>query len=75
MKRHRFNENWDDPFSPGALSRFILWNKKTIKESTEHYKNKFNLWMRLNIIFIFVSYLYKQQLKNELNLIKNTYSS
>ena len=33
LKRHKFNENWDDPISPGALSRFILWNKRTIRES------------------------------------------
>lgn len=25
LKRHRARENWDDPYSPGALSRWLLW--------------------------------------------------
>jgi hypothetical protein len=33
IKRHRKNENWKDLMSAGALSRWILWNKKTFKES------------------------------------------
>ena len=26
LKRHRRRENWNDPESPGALSRWILWH-------------------------------------------------
>ena len=25
LKRHSKNENWDDPYSAGALSRWLLW--------------------------------------------------
>ena len=28
LDRHRKRENWNDPQSAGALSRYILWNKK-----------------------------------------------
>lgn len=41
IERHRANERWDDPYSAGALSRYILWNKTTIEASYISYKNKF----------------------------------
>ena len=34
IKRHQVNENFDDPFSAGSLSRWLLWG-----ESTDLYKN------------------------------------
>lgn len=34
-------ENWSDPYSAGALSRYILWNKSTLKESIDDYKKRF----------------------------------
>jgi hypothetical protein len=43
LNRHKKNENWEKPDTPGALSRWILWNKKTLKASLKDYKNKFNL--------------------------------
>lgn len=43
LKRHRANENWNDPKSAGALSRFVLWNKPTLKSSIEDYKKRFGL--------------------------------
>ena len=43
IARHRINENWNDPFSAGALSRYILWNKPNYKESVLDYKKRFNL--------------------------------
>jgi hypothetical protein len=33
IERHKKNENWNNVESAGYLSRFILWNKPTIKES------------------------------------------
>ena len=30
--RHQKRENWNE-INPGSLSRYILWNKKTINES------------------------------------------
>jgi hypothetical protein len=41
LLRHRNNENWKDGKSAGALSRFILWNKPTIKASLQDYKMRF----------------------------------
>jgi hypothetical protein len=44
LARHRKRENWDDPRSAGALSRFILWNKPTIEESIDDYVRRFNMY-------------------------------
>tara|TARA_R110000782_G_scaffold84594_3_gene164956 strand:- start:316 stop:603 length:288 start_codon:yes stop_codon:yes gene_type:complete len=43
LKRHRRRENWNDPESAGALSRWILWNKETRGASIKDYKKRFNL--------------------------------
>lgn len=41
--RHRKNESWDKPMTPGALARWILWNKPTLKESIADFKKRFDL--------------------------------
>jgi hypothetical protein len=41
LTRHRKNENWNDPKSAGALSRWILWNEPTIQASLRDYKRRF----------------------------------
>lgn len=43
LKRHRKNEDWEDPRTPGALSRWILWNKPTVEKSIESYIKRFNM--------------------------------
>lgn len=43
IARHQKRENWDSPMTRGALSRWILWNKPTLRESIADYKRKFNL--------------------------------
>ena len=43
LNRHRAREKWNDPITAGALSRWILWNKRSLRESINDYKNKFNL--------------------------------
>ena len=43
LKRHRRRENWNNPESAGALSRWILWNKETRAASIRDYKRRFNL--------------------------------
>ena len=43
MSRHRTREKWSDPMTAGALSRYILWNKPTLRASIEDYKLRFNL--------------------------------
>lgn len=41
--RHKKRENWNDPQTPGSLSRWVLWNKKTLKDSIDDYKRRFKL--------------------------------
>lgn len=44
LERHgRGKEDWTDPTSAGALSRYILWNKSTLKASIADYKKHFHL--------------------------------
>ena len=43
LKRHRRNENWNNPMTAGSLSRWILWNKETRGASISDYKRRFNL--------------------------------
>lgn len=43
LARHKKNENWTVPDTPGSLSRWILWNKKSYKESVKDYKKRFKL--------------------------------
>ena len=43
LDRHRKRENWKDPTTAGALSRWILWNQPTLKGSIADYKKRFNL--------------------------------
>jgi len=41
--RHKSRENWKDPTTPGALSKYVLWNKPSLKASIADYKKRFNL--------------------------------
>lgn len=43
LSRHSKRENWNSPKTPGALSRWILWNKDSFKKSVEDYKKRFKL--------------------------------
>jgi hypothetical protein len=43
IQRHRSRENWEQPDNPGSLSRWILWNKPSFRESVKSYKKKFHL--------------------------------
>ena len=43
LNRHKARENWNDFTSAGSLSRWILWNEKTLESSFKYYLNKFNL--------------------------------
>jgi len=33
IKRHKARENWNDPFSAGSLSRYLLWGDSTDLET------------------------------------------
>lgn len=43
LKRHKKNEKWNDYMTAGSLSRWVLWNKPTLKDSIKDYKLKFKL--------------------------------
>lgn len=44
LKRHSgMGEHWNKPDTPGALSRWILWNKPSFKASLADFKKRFNL--------------------------------
>ena len=43
LARHWARERWDNPFSPGSLARYILWDAPTIEESIAIYRHRFNL--------------------------------
>ena len=43
LARHRVNEDWSKPTTAGALSRWLLWNLKTLSASITDFKKRFNL--------------------------------
>lgn len=43
IARHRSNENWMDPYSKGALSRFILWETPDLQTNVRRFKQRFGL--------------------------------
>lgn len=43
LKRHKKNEQWNNPQTAGSLSRYILWNKPTLQASIADYKHRFGL--------------------------------
>ena len=43
LARHKTRENWKDPTTAGALSRWILWNEPTLRLSIADFKKRFNL--------------------------------
>ena len=43
IERHKRNENWNDPLSPGALSRYILWEYTDLNKAIREYKKRFKL--------------------------------
>ena len=44
LKRHAgMGEDWSDPTTAGALSKWILWNKPTFKASLRDYRRRFKV--------------------------------
>ncbi len=42
-------EDWKDPTTAGSLSRWILWNKPSLKGSFDDYKSRFGLKGSINV--------------------------
>lgn len=44
LTRHgHMGEDWNDPTTAGALSKWILWNKPSFRASVADYKRRFRL--------------------------------
>lgn len=43
IRRHQGTEDWDAMDTPGALARWILWNKPTLAASVADFKRRFHL--------------------------------
>ena len=42
IARHAKRENWNNPYTAGFWSRWILWNKPTLMEAINDVSNKLN---------------------------------
>ncbi len=42
IKRHKTNENWNDPTTAGFYAKHVLWNKPSMKESIADLNKKFS---------------------------------
>lgn len=43
LARHRVNENWNDPYSAGALSRWLLWNTRSLRTNVSEFRKRFSV--------------------------------
>ncbi len=43
IRRHKSREDWSIPDAKGTLSRYVLWNKSTLRASIADYKRRFKL--------------------------------
>ena len=44
LKRHSgMGEHWNKPDTPGSLSRWILWNKPSLRSSLADFRRRFHL--------------------------------
>lgn len=44
LKRHgHMGESWNKPDTPGALARWVLWNKPSFRASVDDFKKRFKL--------------------------------
>jgi Family of unknown function (DUF5754) len=41
INRHKPREDWTDPRTAGFYSRFVLWNKPTLKQSVDDLNKKY----------------------------------
>ena len=46
LLRHKKKEDWNNPLTAGALSRFLLWNKPTLAASIKDYKKRFGISLK-----------------------------
>ncbi len=50
INRHKKNEQWDNPLTAGFWSRWITWEKPTLKEAVNNVNSKFkNINVKLKV--------------------------
>ncbi len=47
LRRHRVQENWEDPYTAGFWSRHLLWEDTSIFAAANKIKSKFGLNLTL----------------------------
>jgi hypothetical protein len=43
IARHGASEDWTDPYKPGTLSRFLLWETTDFEKNHKLYMQRFNV--------------------------------
>jgi len=43
LKRHKAREEWNQPDTPGALSRWVLWEHTSLRTAIKKYKQRFGI--------------------------------
>lgn len=43
LKRHKEREEWSSPDTPGALSRWILWEHTSLRAAIRAFKKRFSV--------------------------------
>ena len=43
IARHGATERWGDPAAPATLSRYLLWERPTLREAVENYRKRFKV--------------------------------
>ena len=43
LARHGATENWTRPDTPATLSRYVLWERRSLKNAIREYKRRFRL--------------------------------
>jgi hypothetical protein len=43
IARHSANESYNDPTTPATLSRYLLWEYKSLSEAIKQYKIRFHM--------------------------------
>jgi hypothetical protein len=41
ISRHKTTEDWSNPMTAGALSKFLLWNRTTLSASYKDFRSRF----------------------------------
>ena len=43
LKRHKEREEWSRPDTPGALSRWVLWEHTSLRDAIRGFKKRFGI--------------------------------